>query len=96
MASNRGIAYLEPGKTEVQDIPYPEFELKDGPGVNPDNVGRQVPHGAILKVVTTNICGSDQHMVSRPGVSGDLFVCLTLSGRGGSCERSGSAPRRPG
>ncbi|WP_109472467.1 formaldehyde dehydrogenase, glutathione-independent [Ornithinimicrobium cavernae] len=63
MSSNRGVAYLEPGKTEVQDIPYPEFELQDGPGVNPDNVGRKVPHGAILKVVTTNICGSDQHMV---------------------------------
>jgi glutathione-independent formaldehyde dehydrogenase len=51
------------GKTEVQDIDYPTFELKDGPGVNPDNVGRSLPHAAILKVVTTNICGSDQHMV---------------------------------
>ena len=39
------------------------LELKDGPGVNPANVGRKVPHGAILKVVATNICGSDQHMV---------------------------------
>ena len=26
-------------------------------------MGRKVPHGALLKVVTTNICGSDQHMV---------------------------------
>jgi glutathione-independent formaldehyde dehydrogenase len=51
------------GHTEVQDIDYPTFELKDGPGVNPDNVGRSLPHAAILKVVTTNICGSDQHMV---------------------------------
>ncbi|MCC9203868.1 formaldehyde dehydrogenase, glutathione-independent [Arthrobacter sp. zg-Y769] len=63
MSSNRGIAYLEPGVVEVQDIDYPSFELKDGPGVNPANIGRQLPHGAILKVVTTNICGSDQHMV---------------------------------
>jgi glutathione-independent formaldehyde dehydrogenase len=39
------------------------LELRDGPGVNPANVGRQVPHGAILKCVATNICGSDQHMV---------------------------------
>ena len=31
--------------------------------MNPANVGRQLPHAAILKVVTTNICGSDQHMV---------------------------------
>src|SRR5690606_27736823 len=75
MSSNRGIAYLEPGKTEVQDIPYPEFELKDGPGVNPDNVGRQVRHGAILKVVTTNICGSDQHMVrGRTTAPQDLIL----------------------
>jgi glutathione-independent formaldehyde dehydrogenase len=51
------------GKVEVQDIPFPELFLKDGPGVHPDNVGRQTPHGAILKVVSTNICGSDQHMV---------------------------------
>jgi len=25
--------------------------------------GKEAPHGVILKVVTTNICGSDQHMV---------------------------------
>jgi glutathione-independent formaldehyde dehydrogenase len=31
--------------------------------VNPANVGRRVPHGAIVKCVATNICGSDQHMV---------------------------------
>jgi glutathione-independent formaldehyde dehydrogenase len=35
----------------------------DGPGVNPANVGRKLPHAAILKTVATNICGSDQHMV---------------------------------
>ncbi|MBO0897305.1 MULTISPECIES: formaldehyde dehydrogenase, glutathione-independent [Arthrobacter] len=63
MSSNRGVAYIEPGVVEVQDIDYPTFELRDGPGVNPANVGRKVPHGAILKVVTSNICGSDQHMV---------------------------------
>ncbi len=63
MPSNSGVAYMGPGKTEVQDLAYPTFELQDGPGVNPDNVGRSLPHAAILKVVTTNICGSDQHMV---------------------------------
>src|SRR5690606_29288435 len=42
---------------------YPDYELKDGPGVNPANVGRKLPHAAILKSVATNICGSDQHMV---------------------------------
>jgi glutathione-independent formaldehyde dehydrogenase len=63
MADNRGVAYIEPGKVEIQDIDYPTFELQDGPGVNPANVGRKLPHAAILKVVSTNICGSDQHMV---------------------------------
>ena len=63
MADNRGVAYMGPGTVEIQDIDFPTFELKDGPGVNPDNVGRPLPHAAILKVVSTNICGSDQHMV---------------------------------
>ncbi len=63
MAENRGVAYMGPGTVEVQDIDFPSFELKDGPGVNPANVGRKLPHGAILRIVSTNICGSDQHMV---------------------------------
>jgi glutathione-independent formaldehyde dehydrogenase len=63
MADNRGVAYIEPGKVEIYDIDFPGFELKDGPGVNPANVGRRTPHGAILRIVSTNICGSDQHMV---------------------------------
>jgi glutathione-independent formaldehyde dehydrogenase len=63
MAENRGVAYMGPGKVELHDIDFPTFELKDGPGVNPANVGRKLPHGAILRIVSTNICGSDQHMV---------------------------------
>jgi glutathione-independent formaldehyde dehydrogenase len=63
VAENRGVAYIEPGKVEIQEIDFPGFELKDGPGVNPANVGRKTPHGAILRIVSTNICGSDQHMV---------------------------------
>ncbi|WNG37254.1 formaldehyde dehydrogenase, glutathione-independent [Archangium violaceum] len=54
MASNRGVVYLGPGKVEVRDIDYPKM-------VNPQ--GKPVEHGVILKVVSTNICGSDQHMV---------------------------------
>ncbi|KIC67631.1 formaldehyde dehydrogenase, glutathione-independent [Pseudarthrobacter phenanthrenivorans] len=63
MTGNKAVAYKEAGKVEVIDIDYPTFELKDGPGVNPANVGRPVNHGVILKTVATNICGSDQHMV---------------------------------
>src|SRR4051812_42073651 len=63
MADNRGVAYMGPHKVEVQDVNFPTFELQDGPGVNPANVGRKLPHAAILRCVATNICGSDQHMV---------------------------------
>jgi glutathione-independent formaldehyde dehydrogenase len=63
MAENRGVAYMGARTVEVQDIDFPTLELKDGPGVNPGNVGRKLPHGAILRIVSTNICGSDQHMV---------------------------------
>ena len=64
MSGNKAVAYTGAGGVEVKSIDYPTFTLQDGPGVNPDNVGRPVPHGVILKCVTTNICGSsDQHMV---------------------------------
>jgi len=63
MAGNKAVAYMGPGKVEIRTIDYPTFELSDGPGVNPANVGRKTPHGVILKNVATNICGSDQHMV---------------------------------
>src|ERR1700678_2790898 len=63
MSGNKAVLYVEPGKVAVQDTPYPKLELQDGPGVNPANVGRKTPHGVILEVMATNICGSDQHMV---------------------------------
>ena len=53
MASNRGVAYIRPGVVELQSIDFPELALGD----------RKCDHGVILKVVSTNICGSDQHMV---------------------------------
>jgi glutathione-independent formaldehyde dehydrogenase len=61
MASNRGVAYIKPGVVEVQSIPYPKLKM---PASETDPFGgKDAPHGVILKVVTTNICGSDQHMV---------------------------------
>ncbi len=54
MSDNRGVVYLGKDKVEVQVIPDPKMEAPDG---------RAITHGAILKVVSTNICGSDQHMV---------------------------------
>ena len=54
MSRNRGVVYTKPGEVQVQDIADPKFE---------DPRGRKIDHGVILKVVSTNICGSDQHMV---------------------------------
>src|ERR671935_159863 len=54
--SNRGVVYTGPGQVEVQDLDYPKFELDE-------QDHRPLQHGVILKVVATNICGSDQHMV---------------------------------
>lgn len=53
MCSNQGVAYIEPGVVEVQPMEYPKLALGD----------RKCHHGVILKIVSTNICGSDQHMV---------------------------------
>jgi glutathione-independent formaldehyde dehydrogenase len=53
MADNHGVAYIEPGKVELQAIDYPKLALGE----------RRCEHGVILKIVSTNICGSDQHMV---------------------------------
>ena len=81
MAGNRAVAYRGPGRVEVIDIDYPTFELKDGPGVNPQNVGRKVPHGVILRTVATNICGSDQHMVrGRTTAPLDLVLGHEITG----------------
>lgn len=54
MPSNRGVVYVGPGKVEVRSMDFPKLV---------DPRGRKAEHGVILKVVVTNICGSDQHMV---------------------------------
>jgi glutathione-independent formaldehyde dehydrogenase len=54
MSGNRGVVYLGPKHVEVQGIPDPKLQAPDG---------RKIEHAAILKIVATNICGSDQHMV---------------------------------
>jgi glutathione-independent formaldehyde dehydrogenase len=44
---------MGPGKVEVQSIDFPKLALGS----------RKCEHGVILKIISTNICGSDQHMV---------------------------------
>jgi glutathione-independent formaldehyde dehydrogenase len=53
MCQNHGVAYIKPGVVEVREIEYPKLALGN----------RKCEHGVILKIVSTNICGSDQHMV---------------------------------
>ena len=53
MCQNHGVAYIKPGVVEVQSIEYPKLAIGD----------RMCHHGVILQIVSTNICGSDQHMV---------------------------------
>jgi glutathione-independent formaldehyde dehydrogenase len=54
-AENRGVAYIKPGQVEIQSIPFPKL-------IDPTNK-KKAEHGVLLKIVSTNICGSDQHMV---------------------------------
>ena len=63
MATNHGVIYQGPGKVEVLSIDFPKLALGS----------RKCEHGVILKIVSTNICGSDQHMVrgrttAQPGL----------------------------
>ncbi len=62
MADNRIVVYKGPGEVEVEDTEYPKLEV---PQDVADAMGMSVeaPHAVILKIVSTNICGSDQHMV---------------------------------
>ncbi|MGO9108062.1 MAG: formaldehyde dehydrogenase, glutathione-independent [Thermoguttaceae bacterium] len=55
MASNRGVVYVKPGEVKVQSIDFPKLE--------DPTTGKVIEHGVLLKIVSTNICGSDQHMV---------------------------------
>ena len=71
MASNRGVAYIGPGVVEIQSIDFPKLALGD----------RKCEHGAILKIVSTNICGSDQHMVrGRTTAPGGLILGHEITG----------------
>ncbi len=78
MAGNRGVAYIKPGVVEVQDIAFPELAMGT----------RRCDHGVILKVVSTNICGSDQHMVrGRTTAPEGLVLGHEITGEVVECGR---------
>lgn len=53
MANNRAVTFMGPHQMEIQDKGYPKLA---------DPKGRKIEHAVILKIVTTNICGSDLHI----------------------------------
>lgn len=54
MAGNRAVVFHGTKKLQIDDVPFPEM-------VDASN-GKKIEHAVILKVVATNICGSDQHI----------------------------------
>ena len=62
MADNRVVVYKGPGEVAVEDIEYPKLEVPEEVA-SAMGMTKEAPHAVILKIVSTNICGSDQHMV---------------------------------
>lgn len=52
MSGNRGVVYHGTKDLRVESFDYPKLEHN----------GRKLEHAVVLKVVSTNICGSDQHI----------------------------------
>ncbi len=80
MSGNRGVVYKGPGKVAIEKIDFPKLELRDQK--------RKCQHGVILKVVCTNICGSDQHMVrGRTTAPSGLVLGHEITGEVIECGR---------
>ena len=62
MSGNRIVVYKGPGEVAVESIDYPKLEVP-AEVASAMGMSRKADHGVILKCVSTNICGSDQHMV---------------------------------
>ncbi|WP_214402603.1 formaldehyde dehydrogenase, glutathione-independent [Pseudonocardia lacus] len=62
MSGNKIVVYKEPGVVEVEDHDVPTLEIP-AEVAKATGMSRQADHGVILRTVSTNICGSDQHMV---------------------------------
>ena len=62
MTGNRVVVYKGPGEVAVASVDYPKLEIPKEVAQH-FGIKQAAPHAVILKLVTTNICGSDQHMV---------------------------------
>jgi glutathione-independent formaldehyde dehydrogenase len=59
---NRIVVYKGPGQVAVETVDYPKLEVPQDVA-SATGMGRKADHAVILRNVSTNICGSDQHMV---------------------------------
>jgi glutathione-independent formaldehyde dehydrogenase len=59
---NKVVVYKGPGEVAVEEIDYPKLEVPEEVA-SAMGMTKEAPHAAILRIVSTNICGSDQHMV---------------------------------
>ncbi|MCW2866933.1 MAG: fdhA, partial [Marmoricola sp.] len=62
MSGNRVVVYKGPGEVAVETVDYPKLEIPKEVAQH-FGIKQAAPHAVVLKLVTTNICGSDQHMV---------------------------------
>jgi glutathione-independent formaldehyde dehydrogenase len=62
MGGNRIVVYKEPGVVAVEDHDMPKLEVP-ADVASAMGMSRKADHAVILRNVSTNICGSDQHMV---------------------------------
>ena len=59
---NRIVVYKGPGQVAVETVDYPKLEVPQDVA-SATGMSRKADHAVILRNVSTNICGSDQHMV---------------------------------
>jgi len=70
---NRAVVFAGANKVEVRDIGYPKFEWPDG---------TPLPNAAIVKVITSAVCGSDLHVFrGRAPADTGLVLCHEATGQ---------------
>ncbi|MDH6523196.1 glutathione-independent formaldehyde dehydrogenase [Streptomyces sp. SAI-135] len=52
-SSNRAVTFQNPKDMRVESLDFPKLQMPNG---------KKAPHGVILRIVATNICGSDLHI----------------------------------
>jgi len=75
MKTNRAVVFQGTGKVSVETIPYPEL------GITVKGQKRSCPHGAIIRCIASNICGSDLHMYrGKSGISSGFVFGHEMTG----------------